>query len=61
MDNAERAFRRILDGCTTTKHVYDNEKLRPFMPGWMTSWKPTKREAVEISVDDAAIVAELTA
>lgn len=57
----KKVFSSLLDSCTTTKQVHDNEHLRPFLPQRLVVWKPTKRETPTISNEDEALVAELTA
>lgn len=61
VDAAKRAFGNLLEGCNTTKQVYENESLRPFMPAWMLDYEKTvKRGAPATTESEAAIIADLT-
>jgi hypothetical protein len=62
VNTAVKAFGNLLACCNTTKQVYENESLRPFMSAWMLDYeKPIKANAPALPASDAAIIADLIA
>lgn len=60
IEAAGNAFSRLLSNCNTTKQVYENEALRPFMPEGMLNLEKAPKKRSIVSETDAALIAELS-
>jgi hypothetical protein len=55
-------YSNLLSSCNTSKQVFNNEYLKPFLPKYLLDWKPvtTSKEKVSMDKESTAILASMS-
>lgn len=61
-EKIKNTYSNLLSSCNTSKQVFNNEYLKPFLPKYLLNWKPvsTSKETVSMDKESTAILASMS-